>query len=110
MFDFEDALRDFMRKQSGDPGREVEVVRRLSGGASRETFELSFGEHVDEPDRRGVLQRLRPGATVSSKSMETEAHLLTDAHGRGVPTPEVLFASDDPAHIGAPFMVSRWVD
>jgi aminoglycoside phosphotransferase (APT) family kinase protein len=110
MFEFEGPLRDFIRECTGDAGADVKVVRRLSGGASRETFELAVGGGAEADDPRCVLQRLRPGGTVGSKSMETEAHLVRDAHGRGVPSPEVLWASDDPAHIGAPFMVSRWVD
>jgi len=65
-------------------GAPVDGVRRLSGGASRETW--SF----DCAGRPLILRRDPPG--VEKAGMETEARLLRAAAGQGVPVPEVVAA------------------
>jgi aminoglycoside phosphotransferase (APT) family kinase protein len=75
----------------------VTGLRRLSGGASRDTW--SF-----EADGRPlVLQRERPGG-VRGASMNAEARLLRAAATTGVPVPAVVATDDDaPARrIGGP--------
>lgn len=70
-------------------GAPVENVRRLSGGASRETW--SF----DCAGRGLILRRDPPGA--EKGAMAIEARLLRAAAHAGVPVPEVVAA--DPAFI-----------
>jgi hypothetical protein len=57
-------------------GARIDGLRRLSGGASRETwsFDVVLGGSRDEL----ILQRLRPGAAASTSGVgvETEAALL----------------------------------
>lgn len=85
-------------------GTEVEVVdlRRLSGGASRETW--SF-DAVDASGvvRRLILRRDPPGAGKSG--MALEARLLAAAGAGGVAVPRVVAASDDPRLLGTSFLV-----
>jgi aminoglycoside phosphotransferase (APT) family kinase protein len=66
----------------------VSGLRRLSGGASRETFSFAAGE------RPLILQRQRPGAARSG--MAREVAVLRAAHAEGVPVP-VVVASDETA-------------
>lgn len=80
-------------------GGEVGDLRRLSGGASRETFGLELD------GRPMILQRVRPGPVAGSFSMEAEAELLAAASRAGVPVARVVAASDDPSILGAPFIV-----
>jgi len=70
---------------------EVEGLRRLSGGASRETwsFDLVDPAGVVHPL---VMQRTRPG-TVGGAPMHLEADLLRAAARAGVPVPSVVAAS-----------------
>lgn len=85
-------------------GARVEELRRLSGGASRETWSFDV---VGAGERRElILQRLRPGATASSTgvSIATEAALLRAAGDHGVPVARVL-ASDDGDVLGSAGMV-----
>jgi aminoglycoside phosphotransferase (APT) family kinase protein len=68
----------------------VEHLRRLSGGASRETwaFEAVTGDGTRRPL---VLQRTRPGiSSMDGPSMAVEDRLLTAAEAAGVPVPPVV--------------------
>jgi aminoglycoside phosphotransferase (APT) family kinase protein len=88
------------------PGR-VEDLRRLSGGASRETWSCDL---VDGATRRPlILQRLRPGTASGGPGMVGEAALLRAAAGAGVPVPTVV-ADDDGGVLGAPGMVMERLD
>jgi aminoglycoside phosphotransferase (APT) family kinase protein len=70
----------------------VEDLRRLSGGASRETW--SFDAVADDGARRGlILQQERPGSPRSG-SMGREAAVLRAAAAAGVPVPTVVDADE----------------
>lgn len=92
------ALTPPLREALGDAGVEVADLRRLSGGASRETW--SFTAHGPSAgERRLVLQRLRPGGVGTGPSMAVEDRLLAAAEAAGVPVPPVVV--DAPAAEGA---------
>src|SRR5262245_54443622 len=84
----------------------VSGLRRLSGGASRETwaFDASFGS--SDAARSLILQRQREG---SERDMGLEATLLRVARAGGVRVPEVVAASTDPGPLGAPYMITGLV-
>ncbi len=65
----------------------VDGLRRLSGGASRETWSFTAD------GRRLILRRDPPGSTKGGMLME--AALLRAAADGGVPVPEVVAAGDD---------------
>ncbi len=69
--------------------REVTGLRRLSGGASRETWAL------DADGRPLILQRERPGG-LRHAGMAVEAALLRAAADQGVPVPAVVITDADP--------------
>jgi len=77
-------------------GATIEGLQRLSGGASRETW--SFDADGDPL----ILRRDPPG---SPKGMALEFRLLSTAAKAGVPVPPLVTASDDPAVLGAAFIV-----
>jgi aminoglycoside phosphotransferase (APT) family kinase protein len=88
-------------------GWEIRDLRRLTGGASRQTW--SFDAVVDDGSVRGlILRRDPPGAPKAS--MGLEAQLLRAAAAAGVPVPEVITASDDPTILGSSFLVMERVD
>lgn len=68
----------------------VEHLRRLSGGASRETW--AFEAVADDGTRRPlVLQRTRPGiSSMDGPSMAVEDRLLAAAEAAGVPVPPMV--------------------
>jgi aminoglycoside phosphotransferase (APT) family kinase protein len=86
---------------------DIEGLRRLSGGASRETW--SFDAVPPDGERHPlILRRDTPGPL--HPGLALEARVITAAAGGGVPVPAILVASDDPAALGAPFMVMERIE
>ena len=77
-------------------GTEVGEVRRLTGGASRDTYRLSAG------GRALILQRQRPGAL---SRIAVEVALLRAAHACGVPVAHVVAWSESSDDLGAPYLI-----
>lgn len=82
-------------------GADVSNLRRLSGGASRETW--MFESATD----RFVLQRSRAGAV---RPLTTETAVLRAAAAAGVPVPEVVVDGSESDALERPFMVVRAVE
>jgi aminoglycoside phosphotransferase (APT) family kinase protein len=104
-----ETLSAFLAKALDREAAEVRGVRRLSGGASRETFAFELFDALDGSSQRMILQRVRSGSTGNAQ-MGSEAALLRAAAKAGVAVAPVLAASDDRAIIGEPFLVMGWVD
>ena len=87
-------------------GRPVADLRRLTGGASRETWSFRTG------DERFVLQRepAGAGAATGQRSMETEATLLRAAAAAGVPVAEVVASGAGDTPLGTGYLVARFVE
>lgn len=97
------ALGDLLQVGAKD-GARIDDLRRLSGGASRETW--SFDLVSPDHHQSLILQRLRPGATPSGTAtpISVEADLLRTARAGGVPVAEVV-ATDAGDVLGSPGMV-----
>jgi len=85
-------LEAFLRRASGDSGARIANLRRLTGGASRETWSLdaTFGEATHPL----ILQREAHVALTPSSRL-LEYRLLEAARAAGVPSPEPVFFGDD---------------
>ena len=104
-----DELADALTTLLGRQDATIENLRRLSGGASRETWAFDL---VSQGHSQGlILQRLRPGVTASSTGVPigTEAGLLRLAGQHGVPVAEVL-ESDNGEVLGSAGMVVQRLD
>lgn len=82
----------------------ISDLRRLTGGASRETWSFCAG------DRSLILQRDRAGAVRTGGGMPAEAALLPLARKAGVPVPDLVAADITGEHTGSPAMVTAHVD
>ncbi|WP_433465991.1 phosphotransferase family protein [Spirillospora sp. CA-128828] len=77
-------------------GAAVTGLRRLSGGASRETWSFDAGG-------RALILRRDPPASPDPAAMAREAGLLASAANAGVPVPRLVDHGDDLA--GSPYMI-----
>ena len=85
-------------------GGAISDLRRLSGGASRETWSFACD------DRPLILQRQRAAGTRTGGGMSLEASVLRAAAAAGVPVAEVVASGDADSALGAPFIVSACID
>ncbi|MEZ5946974.1 MAG: phosphotransferase family protein [Hyphomonas sp.] len=96
-------------RHAGFQGAQVSGLKRLSGGASKESwaFALSTG---DGGEIRMVLRR-QPAesrfASTGLDSLSTEAALLRAVGGQGVPVPEVFFELEPGNAAGEGYAMAR---
>jgi aminoglycoside phosphotransferase (APT) family kinase protein len=108
--DLAERLTTVMRTAVEDPAAEIHDLRRLTGGASRETW--SFDLQRDGATDELILRRAPSGASANKASgdlMLLEAAAIQEASRVGVPEPEILAAESDSGVLGAPFIVMRRV-
>ncbi len=88
-------------------GREVEIhgLRRLSGGASRETW--SFDAVDGDGTAAALILRRDPGSSSGGTDRGTEYELLRAAHAHGVTVPAVRFLLDEADNLGSGFVMTR---
>ena len=107
MTDLAAALAAYLGRQLGT-GASVSALRRLPGGASRETWLFALAT-ADGRTERLVLRRDPPGHVIET-SRRHEFLLLREAAAAGVPVPRVRWCEEDPAVLGAPFFVMDYVE
>lgn len=93
----------------GTDGVEVRGLRRLTGGASRETwsFDAVLGDGSERPL---ILRRDPPTQMRAGAEMTREATAIEAAARVGVPVANVVAHDTDPALVGAPFIVMDRVE
>lgn len=96
-------LQVLLRAELGRPDLTIGDLRRLTGGASRETWSFTAA------GERFVLQRERDGSPRAG-AMAIEAALLRAAADAGVPVAQLVSASGEPGALGAGYLVSRFID
>jgi aminoglycoside phosphotransferase (APT) family kinase protein len=100
-------LRPLVADALGEPAIEVDGLRRLTGGASRETWSFdavpAAGKH-----RPLILRRDLEGEP--AQGFSTEVAALRAARRAGVPTPSVLASSDDRSALGGPFLLMERIE
>lgn len=83
----------------------IENLRRLSGGASRETW--SFDAALPGGARAGLVLRRDPGGHSDEPGRATEYELLAAARAGGVAVPEVRFLLEPADELGSGFVMER---
>jgi aminoglycoside phosphotransferase (APT) family kinase protein len=102
-------LRAVVAEACSEPKAEVRNLRRLTGGASRETwaFDAVFASGAERPL---ILRRDPPTAARAGGAMRREAAAIEAAARAGVPVPKVLAHGGDPGALDAPFIVMDFVE
>jgi aminoglycoside phosphotransferase (APT) family kinase protein len=101
-----DALARLLASVTGDTTIKVDGLRRLSGGASRETWSFD-AVHDDGSVDELILRRDPPGRP--GTGMIREALAIEAAGAQGVPVPQVMVADDDADRLGSAFIVMQRV-
>lgn len=107
--ELETRLREFLIGATGHPDVAVTGLRRVPGGASRETWAFD-AELGDGRGLRPLILRRDPGRTSVASDRALEFRVLRAAHAAGVPVPEVFWLGDDPAILDGGFFVMERVE
>jgi aminoglycoside phosphotransferase (APT) family kinase protein len=101
-------LTDFLARESGAASVGIENLRRVPGGASRETW--AFDLRLDDGSLRALILRRDPGKTSVGSDRALEFRVLRAAYAAGVPVPEVLWLGDDGAVLDGRFFVMTRIE
>jgi aminoglycoside phosphotransferase (APT) family kinase protein len=96
-------LEALLRDECRDPGLQITRLRRLTGGASRETWSFDAVFSDGRTELPLILRRDPPD--FRGRGMAIEAAALQAAMDVGVPEPVLLLHDDDPTALGAAFMI-----
>jgi aminoglycoside phosphotransferase (APT) family kinase protein len=99
-----DTLASAVGRHLGEP-LAIEDLRRLSGGASRETW--SFDAVAGDGTSRALVLRRDPGDHAGWSARGTEYALLDAAHNGGVAVPRVWFLLEPGDGLGSGFVMER---
>lgn len=101
-------LRSFLGRRIAD-GFTVANLQRLAGGASKEQFVFDLRWNRDGADRHDrMVLRMDPPASMVETARFREFEALRALRG-SLPVPEVFWATDDPAELGAPALICGWM-
>jgi aminoglycoside phosphotransferase (APT) family kinase protein len=101
--------RSLARRLSAVLGTEVSIARlsRMTGGASRETWAF---EAVTDDGPRSLVLRREPPVPGRPGGMALEAAAIAAARRAGVPVPRLIDSGTDPAVLGAPYLITEFVE
>jgi aminoglycoside phosphotransferase (APT) family kinase protein len=106
-------LAPWLASQLGREAADVRVhgLRRLAGGASRETwlFELEVAGGWEGAARRALVLRRDPPGRGGEGDRSVEFRVVRAAHAAGVPVPRAHFACADLSVLGTSFYVMDFV-
>lgn len=107
----EERLVAFIARQTGADQVSVSGLRRLAGGASRETWsvDVRYAQDGTPVELPLVLRRDPPGSAVETRRRD-EFELLRAAAAEGVPVPKVFWLADEAETLGAPFLLMERID
>jgi aminoglycoside phosphotransferase (APT) family kinase protein len=94
-------LQDYLRRRFPETLTQVNSVKRLMGGYSKETYIVHL--HDGSGERTIVIRKDGYGLPTGS-SVANEFDVLKHVHALGVPTPEPLWVEADPGPFAAAFM------
>jgi len=106
---FEDRISNVLRSRI-DNFRRLLSTERLSGGASQETYRLSF--ETTQGEQKLAMRRAPGGVAAELKTGPTlavEAQLMQTAKKVGVPEPEIVHVLQPEDELGEGFMM-EWLD
>ena len=104
-------LADFIAEATAADGVEIRRLEPLTGGAIQENWllDVALTGGLAGPALELVLRTDAPSQVAVSHGRAEEFAILKAAFAAGVTVPEPLWLCTDPAVIGKPFYLMRWV-
>ncbi len=104
-------LEKFLRDQTAQPDLEVQDLRRLPGGASKEqfTFALNWRNSNGERENLPLMLRMDPRESIVETHRLRECQVLRAAWGE-VPVPPVLWIDPEGKHLGQPALIAGFLE
>ena len=104
-----DNIAQYLRNACAAKAVHVEALKRLSGGAIQQNWELAIeiAGGAYDGKHRWVLRTDAPATVASSLPRECEYEIIRFAHARGLLAPKPLFLCNDADVIGQPFFVMQ---
>lgn len=100
-----ESLTHYLRRRSADAV--VVTLKKIGGGASRETFLAELHAPVDGLPKLLVIRKdTSAGGTVPT-TLDREYHVLRALSARHIPVPRPLWYEEDPLVFGAPFYIRQ---
>jgi aminoglycoside phosphotransferase (APT) family kinase protein len=106
--ELEKRLCAFLVSASGHAHVAIAGLRRVPGGASRETW--AFDARFDGGESRPLILRRDPGPTSVTSDRRLEFAVLRTMYEAGVPVPEVLWLGDDASILDGRFFVMARIE
>lgn len=105
------ALENYLRNRFSRPGLTLTSFRVILGGRSRQTALFTISGGGDLPERL-VVQRTLPGMEQNANyaSDEGQYFLLDYLYRAGLRVPRPVLLEEDPAALGASFIITEQVD
>ncbi len=102
-------VQRFVARETGATAVRVSGLRRLTGGASRETWSLdaTIERAGADPETLPLIWQRDVRGAPKTLSRAQEYQLMATAFAAGVPAPEPIFFSDDSIGDGESFFVRR---
>ena len=97
-----EAIRADLERQLGEPVGQLSLIPEGHSG---------FTYYVDLADRRAVLRLPPPGARIAGPAdIPRQGRIMQALYDQGLPVPQILAMSEEPAIDGRPFVLMRLVD
>jgi len=104
-------LEQFIARAAGVSDVRVENLRKLPGGASRQTWSLDARYTQDGAEvRLPLVLRRDPGSTTLNTQRQEEYRVQQAAYGEGVPVPRPYWLAADSEELGAPSYLMERVE
>ena len=104
-------LEAFLREASAADAVRVLALKRMAGGASREIWSVDVElERAGGAEELGLVVRVDPIGHQINSSRREEYEILKVAGDAGVPVPKAYWLCEDPAVLGASFIVMERIE
>ena len=109
--DLRERLQRFIASATGATDVSIEGLRKLPGGASRQTWSLDAVYTKDGSEMRvPLVLRRDPGSSTLNTQRQEEYRVQQAAHAEGVPVPRPYWLASDATELGAPSYLMERVE